>query len=203
MSDFDPNSRLTSPLLEDGNVEATSLGATPVEHEDDGTGIPAIAEMDMDDDLGSDLSEVDEAEFDDFDPTTVALEDRPIQEIDEEAARTLKAGKKKGTTEGKKPKEGKRDRKKRRRDEDEDPDGERLEGKRIRKPRPDSERKSRDGGAKDKKVAPEDDDAKLTPEERRVKALDKKMDMALKNPNKRRRKKDEVVSNPRLFLVYV
>jgi transcription factor SPN1 len=198
MSDSDLNSRAASPLPEDGNVEAS-----PVDHNEDGDGIPAPADLDIDDDLASDLSEVDEAEFEDFDPTTVALEDRPVQEIDEEAARGLKASKKKGTAEGKKPKEGKRDKKKRRRDEDEDPDGERLEGKRVRKTRPDGERRSRDGGAKDKRVAAAQSDENLTPEERRVKALDKKMDMALKNPNKRRRKKDEVVSNPRLFLVYV
>ena len=40
---------------------------------------------------------------------------------------------------------------------------------------------------------PEENEENLTPDERRRRALDRAMDAALKNPNKRRRKKDEVV----------
>ena len=155
-------------------------------------------EPEDDDDLSgneSELSEVDEAEFADFDPTTVALEDRPQVSIDEDVARTLKASKKKRADNGKKPKEGKRDKKKRRRDDDEDPGGEELDGKRIRKPksiRPDGERKDRDRARERRPPTPENEE-NLTPEERRKRALDRAMDAALKNPNKRRRKKDEVV----------
>jgi transcription factor SPN1 len=193
MSDSDHNSRLASPVPEDAvGDRASSVGR-------DGSAVPADdPDMDMDDDdeLNSDLSEVDEAEFADFDPTTVALEDRPLVDIDEDVARTLKGKKiqRKGVTDGKKPKEGKREKKKRHRDEDEDPHGQHMEGKRVRKSRSDGEQKIRDSGVpKDKRAALEEDDALLTPEERRRKLLDKQMDMALKNPNKRRRKKDEVV----------
>jgi len=61
-----------------------------------------------------------------------------LVDIDEDVARTLKAAKRKktGDGEGKKAKEGKREKKKKRaRDEDEDPDGQQIEGKRIRKPK--------------------------------------------------------------------
>lgn len=152
---------------------------------------------DNDDELSgneSELSEVDEAEFADFDPTTVALEDRPLVGIDEDVARTLKAGKRKRADGEKKPKEGKREKKKRRRDEDEDPDGEQIDGKRVRKPksvRPDGERKDRDRARERRPPTPENEE-NLTAEERRKRALDRAMDAALKNPNKRRRKKDEV-----------
>ncbi|TVY28591.1 Transcription factor [Lachnellula hyalina] len=193
MSDSDLNSRPTTPLPEAGNDAADSEQGTPpppaADADDD------MDNLDPDDDdkdsLASELSEVDEAEFADFDPTTVALEDRPLVDIDEDAARTLKAGKRKRAEDGKKPKEAKRDKKKRRRDDDEDPDGEQIDGKRVRKPKSDGERKSREGG-KERKRPTEPDDETLTPEERRRRALDKAMDDALKAPNKRRRKKDEV-----------
>ncbi|CZT48392.1 probable SPN1 Protein is Spt6-interacting putative elongation factor [Rhynchosporium secalis] len=142
----------------------------------------------------SELSEVDEAEFAEFDPTTVALEDRPLVGIDEDVAKTLKAGKRKRAEgEGKKPKEAKRDKKKRpRREDDEDPDGQVLDGKRTKKPK--SVRSEREKGDKPRERRPPtpENEENLTPEERRRRALDKAMDAALKNPNKRRRKKDEV-----------
>ncbi|KAL2062274.1 hypothetical protein VTL71DRAFT_6540 [Oculimacula yallundae] len=144
----------------------------------------------------SELSEVDEAEFAEFDPTTVALEDRPLVGIDEDVARTLKAGKRKRADkegDGKKPKEAKRDKKKRpRRDDDEDPDGQVLDGKRTKKPK--SVRPDREKGDKPRERRPPtpENEENFTPEERRRRALDKAMDAALKNPNKRRRKKDEV-----------
>src|SRR5271167_1752772 len=97
MSDSDLDNGPASPPLED--VE---------EHDMDDS------DLDKNGDLDSELSEVDEAEFADFDPTTVALDDRPRVNIDEDVARTLKAGKRKrsdkdGETGPKKPKENKRD----------------------------------------------------------------------------------------------
>ncbi|PVH86297.1 hypothetical protein DL98DRAFT_510925 [Cadophora sp. DSE1049] len=162
----------------------------------------ADPDLDMDNeendvsDNESELSEVDEAEFAEFDPTTVALEDRPLVGIDEDVARTLKAGKRKRADkegDGKKPKEAKRDKKKRaRRDDDEDPDGQVLDGKRTKKPK--SVRSDREKGDKPRERRPPtpENEENLTPDERRRRALDKAMDAALKNPNKRRRKKDEV-----------
>lgn len=135
------------------------------------------------------LSEVDENQFEDYDPTTAPIEERPV-EIDEDIAKTLKASKRKradGET-VKKPKEGRRE-KKRRTDDDVSADGEVLEGKRIRKGRA-------DGGARRprEEEAPEPaEDETLTPEQRRARALERAMDAAIKGPTKRRRKKDEVV----------
>jgi transcription factor SPN1 len=206
MSDSDADSQPTTPLPEAGDDLGDPNRAMS---EDRDTSPPPAAnpdldmdnaENDNDDDLSdneSELSEVDEAEFAEFDPTTVALEDRPLVGIDEDIARTLKAGKRKRADkdgDGRKPKEAKRDKKKKsRRDDDEDPDGELVDGKRVKKPkRIDGERKDRDK-AKERRPATPENEENLTPEERRRRALDKAMDAALKNPNKRRRKKDEVV----------
>ncbi|APA11015.1 hypothetical protein SS1G_03279 [Sclerotinia sclerotiorum 1980 UF-70] len=205
MSDTDLDSRLTTPLPEAGNDAGDPN--RPISQERD-TPEPPMAnpDLDMDDldnaengaesDNESDLSEVDEANFDDFDASKVALDERPMVGIDEDVAKTLKASKRKRTDgEGKKPKEGKREKKKRpRRDSDEDPDGIEIDGKRVRKPkRVDGDRKERDRTKERRKATPEpENDENLTPDERRRRALDKAMDAALKNPNKRRRKKDEV-----------
>lgn len=195
MSDSDLDSRPTTPLLEAGHDGDSNR---PVSEERD-TPPAANPELDMDDadndisDNESELSEVDEAEFAEFDPTTVALEDRPQVGIDEDVARTLKAAKRKRADgDGKKPKEAKRDKKKRaRRDDDEDPDGEELDGKRVRKTKKIDGERSKDKPREKRAVTPENEE-NLTPDERRRRALDRAMDAALKNPNKRRRKKDEV-----------
>lgn len=76
----------------------------------------AAADSDRDSDL---LSEVDEDQFEDYDPETANIEDRPV-DIDEDAARTLKASKRK-RAEGeaaRKPREGRREKKRRDRDDD-------------------------------------------------------------------------------------
>jgi transcription factor SPN1 len=181
------------------------------------------SELEKDVDLDSELSEVDEAEFADFDPTTVALDDRPTVNIDEDVARTLKAGKRKRTDKDgeagpKKAKEAKRDKPKKKKNRsdldagaiddggdeyDSGADGQIIEGKRKPKPktaRIDGDRKGRDRVKEVRKEAEaEENDENLTPDERRRRALDRAMDAALKNPNKRRRKKDEVVRIP-LFI---
>ncbi|ATZ52654.1 Bcspn1 [Botrytis cinerea B05.10] len=206
MSDSDLDSKPTTPLPEAGNDAGDPN--RPISQERD-TPEPPVAnpDLDMDDldnaedggagsDNESDLSDVDEANFDDFDASKVALDERPMVGIDEDIAKTLKASKRKRAEgEAKKPKEGKRDKKKRpRRDSDEDPDGMEIDGKRIRKPkRVEGEGKDRDRTKERRKATPEpENDENLTPDERRRRALDKAMDAALKNPNKRRRKKDEV-----------
>ena len=144
---FDLDSRPISPLPEAGNDAGDPN--RPISQERD-TPEPPVAnpDLDMDDldnaeggaesDNESDLSEVDEANFDDFDASKVALDnERPMVGIDEDVAKTLKASKRKRAEgEGKKPKEGKREKKKRpRRDSDEDPDGMEIDGKRVRKPK--------------------------------------------------------------------
>jgi transcription factor SPN1 len=213
MSDSEDNSRAVSPQ---GSPAPQDHG-TPSE--------PAVNTNDNSDDeendrrdLDSELSEVDEAEFADFDPTTVALDDRPAVEIDEDVARTLKAGKRKraekdGEGAPKKPKEGKRDKLKKKRarperagtdgeDFDSGADGEILEGKRRPKPksvRIEGERKERDRVKERRREEQRTqalDQENMTPEQRKAAMLDAAMDAALKNPNKRRRKKDEVVRLP-------
>src|SRR6195952_450963 len=104
------------------NFGANSPAADAALPSDRDTPPPAAnPNLDMDDsdnekdgDLDSELSEVDEAEFADFDPTTVALDDRPLVDIDEDVARTLKAAKRRRSDKDgeKRPKEGKREKKK-------------------------------------------------------------------------------------------
>ncbi|GAW23235.1 hypothetical protein ANO14919_127870 [Xylariales sp. No.14919] len=124
------------------------------------------------------LSEIDEDQFEDYDPSAVRIEERPV-EIDEDVARTLKASKRKGTA-TKKPKEGRRE-KKRARDRDDEADGEVLTTKRIRKT----------GGSESRKETPEpENEENLTPEERRRRAIERAA--AKEKPKtKRRKRKDE------------
>jgi len=142
---------------------------------------------DKDSDL---LSEIDEDQFDNFDSGPA-----PVT-IDENVTKTLKAAKRK-RVDGemvKKPKEGKRQ-KKRARSEDDDlgsGTGE-MAPRRPRKARTAGEGRSRAAADDSAPQQEEENEEDLAPEERRRRALDRAMDAAVKgNPNKRRRKKDEV-----------
>lgn len=124
------------------------------------------------------LSDVDEAQFEDFDPANVVIDDRPAIAVDEDNVRLLGRHKRKRDTEGgdgdgitKKRKEGRREKPKKSRkkrstdDEDDFSGGQELEGKRFRK------RKSGAAGASGRKekirirkATPENEDA-LDPEE--------------------------------------
>lgn len=178
----------------------------PASPSDRDTQDPPMANPDLDMDISdnerdieSDLSEVDEAEFEDFDPNAVTIEDRPRVDLDEDVVRTLTAKKKKrdGDAAPKKPKEGKRAKKKRT-DDNDGADGEIMREKRKSKgagaPRSEDSKER----AKERRLQAARDEQlnedQLTPDERRRRALDRAMDAALKNPNKRRRKRDEVVS---------
>jgi transcription factor SPN1 len=138
---------------------------------------------DKDSDL---LSEIDEEQFDDYEPVA---ESKPIN-IDEDVAKTLKASKRKRLGDGdgaKKPREGRREKKRRNRDDDVMADGETTSRRRVRKA-------VRDGGedaTARRPQTPEENEEDLTPEERRRRALDRAMDAAIKNPAKRRRKQNE------------
>lgn len=150
---------------------------------------PEPAPADDDDDDESLLSEVDEAQFADFDPSAVQVAP------DYDSLKTIKVSKRQ-RTEGdqpKKPKEGRRDkvRKNKRRHADSDDGfsgGEEMEGKRPRKS------KSGGDGERRKPVRQEIDESTLTPEERRRRALDRAMDAAIKKSGTRRVKKGEIVS---------
>ncbi|KAI1436458.1 hypothetical protein GGR50DRAFT_651377 [Xylaria sp. CBS 124048] len=130
----------------------------------------------LDSDRDSDvLSDIDEDQFEDYDPNAARVEDQPV-EIDEDAVRTLKASKRKGTA-TKKPKEGRRE-KKRPRDREEEADGEVLTTKRVRKA----------AGGESQKEAPEPEkEENLTPEERRRRAIERAG--AKEKPKTKRRKK--------------
>lgn len=147
-------------------------------------------DMDMDlsenEDNESDLSEVDEAEFADFDPTTVALDDRPAAIIDENIAKSLKAVRK--TTSGeKKPKPAKREKKKKtRRNSNEGVEAaNEIEGKRRTKgPRA-------EGGESQQKTKTRAPPVPLTEEDQKEFELDAIINAATKG-SKRRKKQDDI-----------
>lgn len=153
----------------------------------------AAADSDRDSDA---LSEIDENEFEDYDPETANIASGPV-DIDEDAARTLKVSKRKKAEGPKKPKEGRREKKRRDRDDDVtmddggDDDGEKTQRRR---------RGGGDGGeraprAKEPTPEPENED-NLSPEEKRKRAIDRALDAAIKKggSSTKRRKKDEIVS---------
>lgn len=136
------------------------------------------------DEEDDDLSEIDEGQFGDYDPSAAQIKEKQPVEIDEDVAKTLKAGKRKGQA-VKKPKEGRRDKKKRGREDDNDgADGEIMTGKRVRKT----------GATESKKPSPEPvNEADLTPDERRRRAIERASNKDFKKPTKRRKKQDEDV----------
>lgn len=181
--------------------QESPVGSPAKEPVDDGQEKEFQDELDAaDSDRESDLlSEVDENQFEDYDPETANIEDRPV-DIDEDIARTLKATKRK-RTEGeavKKPREGRREKKRRDRDEDVAMDDGDDAGKKPRRSRRagEGERRPR---AKAATPEPENEDH-LSPEERRKRAIDRALDAAIKKPSgPKRRKKDEIVGNMDYF----
>ncbi|KAL2141997.1 hypothetical protein VTI28DRAFT_1733 [Corynascus sepedonium] len=161
----------------------------PTQHDERADSAADVHDDDADNasDKESDLlSEIDEDQFEDYDP---ALEERPV-EIDENVAMTLKAAKRRradGET-VKKPKEGRRPKKRSRATDDDVGDAEEGE-RRPRKSRATGERRT---ARKEVEQEEEMNEENLTPEERRRRAIQRAMDNALKNPTKRRRKKDEI-----------
>ncbi|KAJ5226246.1 hypothetical protein N7468_007471 [Penicillium chermesinum] len=126
------------------------------------------------------LSEVDEAQFDNFDPDNVDVEDRPPLAIDEENLKLIGRHKRKRTEgeEGRsRKKEGRRGKKRRGHDDDDDEGG--AEGSSARRER------------KKKAASPDTDEETLDPETRRRRALDRAMDDAMKKPVKRRGRKQD------------
>ncbi|EEH07907.1 transcription factor iws1 [Histoplasma capsulatum G186AR] len=109
-----------------------------------------IAKLDLSDDE-SVLSDVDDAQFEDFDAANVSIDERPAIAIDEENLKLIGRHKRARNQEEeeqrkkKKSKEGRREKKSRRRQESDDAfsGGEEIEGKRARKRREDGEKRSR------------------------------------------------------------
>lgn len=178
------------------------------------------ADMDAFSDNDSVLSEVDEAQFEDFDPTNIAIEDRPAIPVDEDTVKSLKAHKRKrdgddGAAVKKKKKEGRREKPKKKRKDSDDDDfsgGQEIEGKRKRKTKAITEgvsvgrrRLGREGPhPKMKKpwirknvsshlAIVSENDWMLRNILGRRRALDRAMDAAVKNPSRRRRRGDGIV----------
>ncbi|RDW76640.1 transcription factor SPN1 [Aspergillus mulundensis] len=124
------------------------------------------------------LSEVDEAQFEDFDPENVDIEDRPQLDIDEENLKLIGRHKRKRTEEegaSRRKKEGRRKKSRRYAEEDEGGSDQEAGGRRR----------------KSKKAAIEEDEETLDPATRRRRALDRAMDEAMKKPTKRRARKQD------------
>lgn len=170
-------SPVQSPLPEALNDENDPL--RPEIDEEDATRTPPIGapEEDMElaedkDELSdddSDLSEIDEAQFDDFDPNAVAIEERPVA-VDENNIGLIGVHKRK-RTEGeeeerkKKKREGRREKPKKSRKPREDDEalsgGEDLDGRRARRKKDTGERKER---PRPRRASPENEE-NFTPEE--------------------------------------
>lgn len=151
----------------------------------------------------SDLSDIDEAQFQDFDPANIAIEDRPAIAVDESNIGLIGIHKRKRpAAEGddggsKKKRERKREKtKKSRKARDDDDDdfsgGEEMTGKRKRRQRPVAGTAAEPKEARKSRKKPEINEEDLSPEEQRRLRLDRAMDEALRNPNRRRRKKTGV-----------
>jgi transcription factor SPN1 len=179
------------------DVEDSPAGSPPKSlHDEDEDDQPKDSDIEAggddsgkDSDDDDDLSEIDEGQFGDYDPSAAHIKEKQPVEIDEDVAKTLKAGKRKGQA-VKKPKEGRRDKKKRGREDDNDgADGEIMTGKRVRK----------SGATESKKASPEPvNEADLTPDERRRRAIERASNKDFKKPTKRRKKADEDVR----FMIY-
>lgn len=193
-----PNRNTLRQLLISGNMSDTNspAGSPGRDNAEDGLEKEfedelAAADSDRESEV---LSEVDEDQFDDYDPETANIEDRPV-DIDEDVARTLKASKRK-RADGeavKKPREGRRDKK--RRDQDENAGAGDIAGDDgVAKPR--RARRGGDGerGARSQAASPgPQEEENLTPEERRKRAIDRALDAAIKKPSgSRRKRKDEI-----------
>ena len=172
---LDPDSRPMTPLPEAGNDPGDPN--QPLYDDRDRPAPPIgnpTADMDEISDNDSVLSEVDEAQFEDFDPANIEIDERPAIAVDEDNVKLLGRHKRKrdradgGDGEGgRRKKEGKREKpKKSRKKKDADDDfsgGEELEGKRARK-----RKAATEGGEKRERVrrqpSPENED-NLSPEE--------------------------------------
>ncbi|SPO07304.1 related to Transcription factor IWS1 [Cephalotrichum gorgonifer] len=194
MSDIE--SPAGSPARDSANGDASERGADsprPAAATPD----PDASDKASDAAVEDDLSEIDDEQFEDYDPETAKIEDRPV-EIDEDVARTLKVSRRKRTDADKvkKPKEGRREKKKRPRDGDAGGEDQGDEGARPRKNRR-SEGPSRGASSRASPERDEAEDENLTPEERRRRALDRALDAAVKGPTKRRKKRgDEDLDDP-------
>ncbi|GAB7340746.1 hypothetical protein MBLNU457_7123t2 [Dothideomycetes sp. NU457] len=183
----DPQDPLRPEIDEEDNTRTPPLAEPNLDMEaveDEPAVVQNPGDKDNDDDEDSDaLSEVDEAQFEDFDPNAIAIDERP-RVVDADGVAMLGKHKRKredGDGEArKKKKEGRREKpKKSRRGGEADVDG-------LYDTAPDAAKKR--GKKTRRSVSPANDDMNLTPEERRKKEFSRKLDEALKKPKAARRK---------------
>ncbi|KAL1956589.1 hypothetical protein VTO42DRAFT_7000 [Malbranchea cinnamomea] len=136
------------------------------------------------------LSDIDETQFENFDPANVAIDERPQLAIDEENLKLVGRHKRQRTADDdelqkKKRREGRREKKSRRKQRQDSDEvlsgGDEVDGKRA-------------GKRRVTRVKNEEEDVNeedLDPETRRRRALDRVMDEALKKPSKRRTRKSD------------
>jgi len=162
----DPQDPQNPEIDEEDNAHTPPLAEPTMDMEaTEDAGAPIQAPGDDDDDSDA-LSEIDEAQFEDFDPNAIAIEERP-RVVDADGVAMLGKHKRKreeGDEGRKKRKEGRRERpkksKKRAEDDDDLADGDEFGGKRRRKEKASGEKR------KARTPEPENDDH-LTPEERK------------------------------------
>ncbi|KAF2156093.1 hypothetical protein K461DRAFT_89359 [Myriangium duriaei CBS 260.36] len=183
----DPQDPLRPEVEEEDAAKTPPIAVPSMDMEKDEDVDEAAALSDADNDSDEVLSEVDEAQFEDFDPNAIAIDERRVVDASD-VAMLGKHKRKRDDGDGepkKKRKEGRRDKpkKKKRRDGDDDDlaGGEQIEGSRRRKHKEPTERKKR------RTPSPENDEH-LTPEERRKKDFNRRLDEALKKPKPARRR---------------
>lgn len=173
MADMETRDDDEHPLTADTNG-ANGSGEGEDEGDDENANNTGAA-VDDDDDLESELEELDEKEFENFDPSALNLPDQPLA-VDESNVALLGVHKRKRTAEEeaererkKKRKEKKRDKPKRSRkggDEDDFEGGEEMSGKRSRKAKAGAD--GRPAKSKSRARTPDDvDEENLSPEERK------------------------------------
>ena len=180
MSSPEPSLSPTPELPEAEHNDPTEHPLTGLR---DGADPPAAnPEADADDDLSdadSILSDVDEAQFEDFDPNQITIEERPAIAVDEDNVKLLGRHKRKRDADGadgegkkKKKREGRRDKpKKSRKKKDSDDEfsgGQEIEGKRVRKKKAFVEGGGRKERPKAVRRATPEDEGELDPEEREL-----------------------------------
>ncbi|OQD78547.1 hypothetical protein PENDEC_c001G01984 [Penicillium decumbens] len=158
---------------EEGDKPAQPIADDAAKNQDE----QAVENDDISDDE-SILSEVDEAQFDNFDPENVDVEERAPLEVDADNLKLIGRHKRKRTEgEDSRPRRKEGRRKKSRRAGDEE-DAEEASSSRPRQ-------------RKQRAKSPDTDEETLDPETRRRRALDRAMDEAMKKPTKRRARKQD------------
>ena len=160
--------------FQDEDPPSAPIGNPTADPEDNDDNVSVLSDI---------LSDVDDAQFEDFDPANIAIEDRPAIAVDEDNVRLLGRHKRKrddadvdGEGKKKKKKEARREKtKKTRKRKDSDDDdfsgGQEIEGKRRRKPKAISEGgvsgERRREKTKARATTPENEEH-LDPEERKI-----------------------------------